>query len=105
MKIIALITAAYLPGTYVAVFQRIEREARSMLTCVDSIQHGNVQFTVIWRRRFKQSSLARSLDLLGGHCSADDYHYSWLGDMVEIRDVSFRQGRANRVPWISEKKV
>jgi hypothetical protein len=69
-----------------------------MLTLADTLQHGNVQLEVIGCGWFEQSSFAGPLDLLGGHSSTHDYHPSWMGYVVEIRDVSFRSGRANCVP-------
>jgi hypothetical protein len=47
MKIIALITAAYLPGTFVAVSRCIEGVPRLMLTFADPVQHGYVHLAVI----------------------------------------------------------
>lgn len=88
MKIIALITAAYLPGTFVAVSWCVLGSSRSMLIIADPFQHGNVRLAVVWHRWFKQSSFTRPLDLLGSHGSVDSSHLVWMGDLVEIGDVS-----------------
>jgi hypothetical protein len=47
MKIIALITAAYLPGTFIAVSRFIEGVARLILTVADHVQHEYVHLAVI----------------------------------------------------------
>jgi hypothetical protein len=39
MKIIALITAAYLPGTFIAVSRCIEGVSHLVLTFADHVQH------------------------------------------------------------------
>lgn len=77
MKIIALITAAYLPGTFVAV--RLNDSNALPLTdtpVIDALQHGNVRLGEVHNHGVV-------LYLLGGDSTIDDCHNRWMGLVVE----------------------